>query len=84
MSRPPTIDPGEIVGAADIAHRLHVDLQTFYTWQRRGADVRARAAAGRTTVAVPLPLPDGRVGNTPWWFWQATILPWARSTGRVR
>jgi hypothetical protein len=80
---PTTIDPAEIVGCQEIALRLQVEPQTVNSWRKRAAETRARTApspGGRT----PLPEPDGHVGDTPWWLWTATILPWATSTGRTR
>jgi hypothetical protein len=82
----PTIPAGEIVGLAEIARRLGVTAKTAYSWRIRAQQTR-QAAADRGTadgLRQPLPGPDGHVGGTvPWWFWSATILPWARATGRL-
>ena len=76
MSKP-ACDPAEIVGVGHIAAWLGVATATVEGWQKRA----------RTAVrAEPFPRPDGYVGRhgrTPWWFWTATIVPWARKTGRL-
>lgn len=58
----------EIVGMADIAHRLDVQYQTVSAWRMRGL----------------LPPPDGTInqGRTPWWWW-SNVAVWARETGRL-
>lgn len=65
----------EIVGLRDIADRLGVKSQTAHSWRHR---------AKHDEFSDALPDPDGEISNgqTPWWFWNATIVPWAKRTGR--
>lgn len=66
---------------APLARRRRRHIPTL--WATR--DVAA--ALGRTPPTITrevstgrLPAPDGRLGNTPWW-WPATIARWARQHG---
>jgi len=86
MPRPAaTTDPAEVVGLQEIAARLGVAVNTPLQWRKRGARTRDAIAAGADPEGrlVPMPDPDGYVGTAPWWWWTATIVPWADATGRL-
>lgn len=75
------IEYDEIVGLRDVADRLGVKSQTAHSWRHRAKSPRP---SNRTEYRDPFPEPDGAISNgqTPWWFWKATIVPWAKRTGR--
>lgn len=61
------------VGIQEIAERLGVNASTVHSWRHRATTAIER---------IPLPQPEATISNTPLWSW-ATILAWARQTGRV-
>ena len=62
------MDPGQLVGAAEIAQRLGLAFsQTVHDWRRRHADF-------------PPPVATLKMGLV--WFWP-DVESWARRTGRA-
>lgn len=63
------VDADQLVGAAEIAHRLRAARpQVVYTWRRRDPDF-------------PQPVWSGRMGSL--WLWP-DVREWAQATGRLR
>ena len=63
-----SVDPVDLVGAAEIAERLGLSLpQTVHDWRRRHADF-------------PEPVATLRMGMV--WHWPE-VESWARRTGRL-
>lgn len=60
------VDPDDLVGAAEIGQRLHVESISVHSWLRRYADF-------------PRPIAKLRAGNV--WAW-SDVEAWAKATGR--
>lgn len=62
------LDPGDLVGAAEVAERLGVLRQSVHQLRRRGTD------------GFPAPVLELRQGHL--WQW-SEVEAWARATGRL-
>lgn len=63
----PPINPGDLVGAAEIAQRLSIGRSVVGSWRRRYPDF-------------PAPVAELMMGNV--WAWP-DVEAWARATGRL-
>jgi hypothetical protein len=61
------VDPGDLVGVAEIAARLNCSVQAVHAWKRRYPD---------------FPLPVAHLSMGLLWIWP-DVEQWARLTGRL-